>query len=423
LQADLITYKAFGEALAIGMLIGIERYRSRSEGERKSSGVRTFTVIALLGVTTALVGDSLMTAVCFAGLMMFLGVGYWRESEVSLGLTTETAALLTFWLGYLTLSHEVVAVGTAIVLVAVLAHKETLHGFVKGQLSEAEFYDTLKFLLVVFVVYPLLPSTYVTEHELIRPSQVWLLVIILSTISWSGYVLVRIFGSKRGLQLNALMGGLVSTTAVTVTLAQRAAKAPEASRLFGVTAVMANAVQAPRLLVLIWVVDPKLAGLMAIPLLLMFVVGLVGSMVLGHLRKVWNEEPDLEVLLDNPYRFWPALKFALLIMGVIVGSKLAQQALGDSAIFGVSAIAGLADVSAIAISMADMSAEGLLSIEAGAIAIVIGLIANAVMKVGLAVASGSRAVAFWLAGGMLTMLLAVAGSLLALRPDLLLLGS
>jgi len=307
-------------------------------------------------------------------------------------------------------------VGTAIVLVALLAHKQTLHSFVKGQLSETEFYDTLKFLLVVFVVYPLLPTDYLTTYEVIRPSQLWLLVIILSTISWSGYVLMRVLGSKRGLQVNALMGGLVSTTAITISLAQQAARAPEAARLFGVTAVMANAVQAPRLLFLIWVVDTKLAAFMAVPLLAMLGAGLLGSWLMG-IRG--GEEPGVDLLQGNPYRFWPAMKFALLLMGVIAMSKLAQRMLGDAAIFGVSAVAGLADVSAIAISMADMSAVGLLSVEKCAIAIVIALFANAVMKVGLALASGSRTVAFWLAGGMLSMLAAVAGSLLALHPHLL----
>ncbi len=400
------------------MLVGIERYKSRAEGERKSAGVRTFTVISLLGITTAVLGNPLLTALSFGSLVVFLGLGYWRESEVSLGLTTETAALLTFWLGYLTMTQEVLAVGTAIVLVAVLAHKETLHGFVKGQLSEVEFYDTLKFLLVVFVVYPLLPSDYLTSYELIRPSQLWLLVIILSTISWSGYVLMRLLGSKRGLQINALMGGLVSTTAITVSLAQRASRAPEAARFFGVTAVMANAVQAPRLLFLMWVVDQKLAAMMAVPMLAMLAAGMVGGLIVGHLRKVWQDQPDLEVLLDNPYRFWPALKFAVLLMGVIAMSKFAQHVLGDTAIYGVSAVAGLADVSAIAISMADMSAVGLLPVEMGAIAVVIALAANAVMKVSLAWVSGSRAVAFWLAGGLATMVLAAAGSLWLLHPNL-----
>jgi uncharacterized membrane protein (DUF4010 family) len=419
LSADLSIYRAFGEALAIGLLVGIERYKSRSEGEQKSAGVRTFTVIALLGVTTSVLGNPMLAAVSFAGLLVFLGLGYWRESEKSLGLTTETSALLTFWLGYLTLTHEALAVGTAIVLVAVLAHKQTLHGFVKGQLSETEFYDTLKFLLVVFVVYPLLPEGYLTDYELIRPSQLWLLVIILSTISWSGYVLMRMLGRQRGIQVSALMGGLVSTTAITVTLAQRAARAPEAARFFGVTAVMANSVQAPRLLVLMWVVDPALAAFMALPLIAMLATGIVGSFLIGHLGKVWAEEPDLEVLMDNPYRFWPALKFALLIMAVLIASKVAQQALGDTVIYGVSAIAGLADVSAIAISMADMSAERLISLEMGAISVVIALAANAVMKIGLAVASGSRAVAFWLAGGLATMVFAAAATLWALHPAIL----
>lgn len=104
-----------------------------------------------------------------------------------------------------------------------------------------------------------------------------MLIILVSTISYSGYVLIRILGSKRGIQVNALVGGLVSTMAVTMSLAEWARKAPEASRLFGMTGVMANAVQFPRLLVLIWVVDQELALFLTVPLIGMFVVGLLGG--------------------------------------------------------------------------------------------------------------------------------------------------
>lgn len=409
---DIALFKTLGEALAIGLLIGVERYKSRGPDEKKSAGMRTFTVVALLGAICALLDVPEFTLITFGALLTLFGIGYWRESNQSLGLTTEITALLTFWFGYLVRSHETLIISAAIVLVILLASKDVLHEFVRGKVTETEFYDTLKFLAVVFVIFPLLPNRYVGPLEFFNPTQLWMLVILVSTISYSGYVLVRILGSRRGTQVNAIVGGLVSTMAVTMSLAERARKAPEASRLLGATGVMANAVQFPRLLVLIWVVDAQLAQLLAVPLMGMFVVGLLGAWMLGRARRVWAEEPPAELLLQNPYSFLPALKFALLFLVVFFVTKLATLWLGEQGILLVSAIAGLADVSAISVSIADLSQQGTTSLPGAMLAIFIAVTVNALMKWILALVNGNRELAFWLGGGFLTML--VTGVVLAL---------
>lgn len=404
MSADLETFKFFGEAAAIGLLVGIERYKSRAADERKSAGVRTFTVVALLGAVCALLDVPTFTAMTFGALLVLLGLGYYRESVEHLGLTTEIAGLLTFWLGFLVESHETLAIGTAIVLVTLLAHKKGLHDFVKGNVSELELYDTLKFLLVVFVVLPLLPNRSLGPYEFFNPARVWLLVIVVSTISYSGYVLLRVLGGSRGLHVNALVGGLVSTTAVTASLSERAHRAPELSRLLGVTSVMANAVQFPRLLVLIWIVDRELALYMALPLLGMFAVGLAGAWLLGWLRGVWTEQPPLEVLLQNPYSFWPALSFALLLVGVLLFARLAGAWLGEPGVYLASLVAGLADASAISLSVADMAYDGTLTVFGASTAVFLAVTANALFKWVLSLVKGNRTMALWMGGGFVTML-------------------
>ena len=409
---DISLFKTLGEALAIGLLIGVERYKSRSPDDKKSAGMRTFPVIALLGALCAIMDVRSFTLASLGALLVLLGVGYYRKSTQSMGITTEITALVTFWFGYLVKTHEILMISAAIVLVILLASKNVLHEFVKGKVSEIEFYDTLKFLAVVFVIFPLLPNRNIGPYEFFNPSQIWMLVILVSTISYSGYVLIRLLGSKRGIQVNALIGGLVSTMAVTMSLAERVRKAPEASRLFGVTGVMANAVQFPRLLVLIWVVDQQLALFLAIPLMGMFMVGLVGAWGLGRLRKVWSEEPPAELLLQNPYSFGPAIKFALLFVVVFFVTKLATVWLGEQGIYLASGIAGLADVSAISLSVADLSHNGSVSVPAASVAIFIAMTVNALMKWVLARVNGNRELAFWLGGGFLTML--ATGVILAL---------
>lgn len=401
---DYESFRAFGEAAAIGLLIGVERYKNRAADEKQPAGVRTFTIISLLGAACALLGQPMFTSITFAGLLLLFCIGYFREANDSLGLTTEFAALLTFWLGYLVRGHETLAISTGIVVVILLASKKALHGFVRGRISALEFYDTLKFLAVVFVVFPLLPDRSIGPYELFNPTQIWTLVIVVSSISYLGYILIRALGSERGLMLGSILGGLVSTTAVTMSLAQRARTSPELSRICGVTAVMANAVQFPRLLALIAVVDQELARLMAVPLLSMCAVGMGGAWILGRVQGVWKQHQPAEVALANPYSFWPALKFALLFVGVFALAQLGKIWLGDQGIYLVSAISGLADASAISLSVADMVHRDTLPAAAAATAVLIAVSANAILKEGLAIWAGTRSLAFWLGGGLLTML-------------------
>jgi len=404
MSEDSVLFRTLGEALAIGLLIGVERYKSRSPDERRSAGMRTFTIIALLGAICALLDVVGFTLITFSALLILLGLGYWRESTQSLGMTTEITALVTFWLGYLVKSHETLTISAAIVLVILLASKHGLHQFIKGKVSEIEFYDTLKFLAVVFVIFPLLPNRDIGPYAFFNPTQIWMLVILVSTISYSGYVLIRVLGSKRGIQVNALIGGLISTMAVTMSFAERAREAPEASRQFGVTAVMANAVQFPRLLILIWVVDQRLALFLAVPLMGMFLVGLLGAWLMGRSRKVWGDGSTAEMLHQNPYSFWPALKFAFLFVVVFFLMKVATVWLGEQGLYLVSAIAGLADASAITLSVADMTHGGSVSLIAGSVAILIAVSVNALMKWAVALVNGNREIAYWLGGGFLTML-------------------
>jgi len=411
---DLALAKVFGKALAIGLFIGVERYKSRKPGDAKSAGVRTFPVVALLGAVAALLGETLFTSLIFAALVVMMAIGYHRQTERSLGLTTELTALLTFWLGFLVATHETLVIAVAIVVVILLASKDALHGFVRGSITEVEFYDTLKFLAVVFVVFPLLPNEPIGPDGLFNPTQAWFLVILVSTISYSGYLLVRVLGPRRGLQVGSLVGGLVSTVAVTVSLADRAREAPESSRLLGATAVMANAVQYPRLLVLVWAVQPSLAQELAIPFLAATIVGIVGPLLVERVQRGDDADPESPLTLANPYSFWPAFKFALLFVAVLAGAHFAEQWLGAQGVWLVSAAAGLADASAISLSVAELVRSGGLSLDVAAWAVVIAVSTNALVKSTLAMTHGTRSLALWLAAGLGAMLAVAAGLLVAL---------
>ncbi len=412
--AEMADFRAVGEALAIGLLIGGERYRTRKEGEKSFAGMRTFALFAVLGALSAVSGEALFAVVSFAGVVVMLALGYAREEGDSIGGTTEVAALVTFWLGWLVADHEALALATAVALVVVLASKELLHRFVAERVSDVEFLDTLKFLVVVLVVWPLLPDRGFGPYEAVNPAQIWGLVILVSSIGYVGYILTRALGGSRGLQVSALVGGLVSTTAVTMSLAQRAKEAPELARFLGVTGVLANSVQLPRLLVLVWVVDHALAEVLWLPLTGGFLAAVAGVALLAG-RSGADEVPN--AVLANPYSFLPALKFGLLLAAVFVASQVAGALFGESGVYGTAAVAGLADASAISLSVAAMVGEGILNARAAAWAVLIAVAVNAAVKCGLAASHGGRELGAWLAGGFVTMV-GVAGVLLWLGVQL-----
>ncbi len=398
---ELVILKLFGEALALGLLVGAERYRGREPGEQKSAGVRTFAIFCLLGAICGLIDITALTAVTFTAFAALLLAGYWRSPADSLGLTTEFAALLVFWIGYLLNRHEVAAVSLGVVLTIFLASKRTLHQLVRDQISEAEFDATLKFLAVVLVIYPILPDREFGPYGFFNPSQVWGFVILVSTISYGGYFLVRWLGDRRGLMLSSLAGGIVSTTAVTLSLADRARQVPQASRLLGVIAVLANAIQGPRLLLLVWIANRDLALALAGPLIGMALAGFGGSWLLSRRLK---SQVEVELPLQNPYSLRPALKFGLFFVGILLLVKAASFSFGDQGILLASAIGGLGSTSAVALSVSKLLSQESLSPLIATESVLAAIAAGTVSKWVLSLLNGTRQMAFWLGGGLLTML-------------------
>jgi uncharacterized membrane protein (DUF4010 family) len=400
----LESFKIFGEALAIGLLIGSERYRDLEEGRHRTAGVRTYPIIALLGAAAALVNLPAFTVSTFLAVSVLMVVGYIRDPRGGFGLTTEMAALFTFWLGYLLRDFEFLAISSSIVLVILLTSKKVMHEFVRHRVSEREFLDTLKFLAVVFVVLPLLPNRYIGPLHFFNPTQVWMLIILVSGISYAGYILVRVFGNQRGLLITSVLGGIVSTTAVTLSLAERARETLGLSRICAVAGVLANSIQFPRMLFLVWLVDRQLGRALVLPLGLMLLVGLIGSLIVWWASSGSRNTLPVAPVLENPFSLKPTLKFGVLFVLVFFVSKAATTWFGDQGIYVVSALAGLGGVSAIGLSLADLVRGGSVTVQVAAVGVLIALIANAAVKWILAFANGTRQLALWLAAGFIGML-------------------
>jgi uncharacterized membrane protein (DUF4010 family) len=392
-ELDLTTVLNFAIALAIGALAGTEREkRKESEGEPTIGGLRTFTLIALCGAVSAwlsrgpgvpwifVVAFLIVGGIVFAGYI--LGA---RVRENSLGLTTEVSALAVFLLAGMTIfGHREIAVGLGIVTAAMLAYKQPLHGLVE-RIGWDDLYAGLRLLIATFIVLPLLPDRTIDPLGAINPYKIWLLVILIASLSLAGYVATRWIGEHRGTILTGLTGGLVSSTAVTLSFARQGRSGAGATAL-ATGILVAWTVMFARVIVELLVVAPRLVPAVLVPLGAMAVVTLGGAGLL-YVRGAAGK-PAQQVALRNPFSLTAAAKFAAFFTLVLVAVKLAEKYLPAAGFYPVAALAGLTDVDAITLSMAGFVREGG-DVGTASTAIAIATITNTLAKGGMVAVLGA----------------------------------
>ncbi len=377
----------FVEALLIGALIGAQRETQKEEGQ---PGLRDFVLIAIAGGVCGLLEEPWLTGSCLVAIVVLLTVYYLRVPERS-GITTEMAAVATFVLCVLTATPGNpaggrLAVGAAIVVVASLEAKRSLHRFVRETITETEFNDTIRFLAIIFIIYPLLPEGAVGPNEVIEPRQVWTFVILVSSISYVGYFFQKFLGQQRGLLLTSILGGLASTTAATLAFSREVRERPEALRTYWSAAVLANAIQFPRIVLILSLVNVEVAQRASIVLLIMTALGLLLGRLLYPGAAPPGEEKRAEV--GNPFRLGPALKFGALFAAIVVASKLAAERFGGEGFFWAAALGGTIDADAVTVSAASLQASGEVEAATAVSGILLALFMNAVLKSGLAAYAG-----------------------------------
>jgi uncharacterized membrane protein (DUF4010 family) len=398
LMADAIH---FGIAVLLGALVGIEREKHRRERKAKTeqtAGLRTFILFALLGACTAWLSRVFESYwIVAAGLLItgaFVVAGYvvtTRGQKEAVGLTTEVAVIIVFVLGAIDmLGGTEIAIALAVITTAVLAYKDPMHGFVK-QLGWDDVYSGLQLLIATFVALPLLPDKPIDPWGALNPYALWLLVILISGLSLVGYALTRWLGPGKGALLTGFAGGLVASTAVTVSFAREARTNPVDTMAFASGILVAWATMFARVLVLVAVVNRTLLGPLFLPFAAMGLVA-AGAAALIYLRsdpdgKGASARDNLRVA--NPFSITSAAKFAAFFAVVLVAVKIAQDNFSDSGVYAVAALAGLTDVDAITLSMAELAKTG--SAQVAVIAIVIASLVNTAVKCGIAFVLGGPA--------------------------------
>ena len=345
-------------ALVLGGLIGLEREHAQAGKKQiQLGGVRTFPILALLGAISAFASQwmSWFFMAGFSTVSLLLIISYYYTAKEDPGMTTELSALAVFLMGAITQWGEIhLAAALAIALTALLALKRPLHEMTT-RLGEDDLYATLKFVTVTIIVLPLLPDEAYGPLSVFNPYKLGLMVVLIATIGFAGFFMIRMLGARLGIILMGLLGGLVSSTAVTLSCAEKSRQNPALSSAYALATGIACVMMFPRVLLEAFVINPALAKQLVIPIAIAAGLGIL-VIAVGVLRlKPGHEE---EVSVTNPFRLMPAVKFGLMLAAVLFLAKAAQLYLGNLGVYVASAAAGLTDVDAITLSMARLSLDG-----------------------------------------------------------------
>lgn len=385
----------FAAALGIGILVGIQRESAYDEPEgRLFAGVRTFSLISLAGFVGALASDELNSALPFLGVILVFGVLIALSYRADLvlgkpGMTTEMATVVIFAIGamcYWNLIPLAAALGVAVTLL--LSLKRQFRTFTHS-ITREDIYATLKFAVISLVILPILPNrTFgLAPLDVLNPYNIWLMIVFISGISFLGYVMIKAVGAQRGIGLTGLLGGIASSTAVTLSFTQRSRTNKKLARPFSLAIIVAWTVMFVRVMIVIFALSPELASRLLLPMSASTLAGLVYCVYLYFVQRSFEKE---DMKFSNPFDLGPAIKFGVVYALILVISKAAQVYFGDTGIYVSSFVSGLADVDAIALSMVDLTtASNSLDLTVAARAVMLAALSNTLFKGGFALTSGS----------------------------------
>ncbi len=366
-------------ALGLGFLIGLERESAGlvTKG-RVFAGVRTYSLICVFGFGCAWLFSLNIIWVLPVGLLSVSAitlVGYLAKlKEGYIGWTSEVACLLTFITGALCLLSELwVPMALGIVATFLLSEKTRLEHYVE-HLDKVEFLAVIKLLLVTLIILPILPDNEYTDFSL-NPRHIWQIVIIVSSIGFAGYLLSKKFGEKIGLWLSGLLGGIVSSTAVSVAMGRAARVAPRRGYDALRASILAGSVMYLRILILIWIIKRELVPYIWLQLVALFAIGLVIA-ITTQKADIKTDKPPVKAP-QNPFEIRPALIFAVLFVILSVVIKLIRQLYGGTGLMALAVVTGITDIDPFILSLASQATQFQNIIV---YSIILSMMSNTVMK-------------------------------------------
>ena len=378
-------------SLGIGLILGLEREYDKLKEEQGFAGIRTFPIVTILGFSLGSLTEAFtpwLLIISLGSFILFLGIIQFSK-EVALyskGLTTNLALIVTFVLGML-VSAEFYrdAVATAVIIVTLLSLK-TRFRMVISNITSEELFAFIKFSIIALLILPFLPNQTFGPNGLLNPFEIGSIIVIVSFLNFIGYFLVKFVGSKKGILLTAILGGLISSTAVAWSYASKSVESPELSKKYAAGIIIASAIMFPRLTLLAYIFNNALLTYLVLPFGILTIICLVTALLL---MKKDVKEPDTMIKLGNPLNLLNAIGFGFIY--VIIGFAVfyGDRFFGENGLFYTALIAGLADTDAITINMAKFSLSGT-DLKLASSVIIAATLSNMLVKLGITLVKGSK---------------------------------
>lgn len=404
-------------AMALGFLIGLEREYSKRvvENEEQFAGVRSYTFIALFGFLCAYLSQQygdLVFVVGLSGLIALVIATYVMSAKAgNYGITTEISGILAFTIGALVLQGEVLfAVIITVAITSLLSLKLKLHAFI-ATLTPQDIRAFIQFVIISAVILPFLPDEQMGPNGVWNPHDIWLMVILVTGISLAGYLLAKIFGATKGTLLAGVVGGLVSSTAVTLTMARRSRTDTTGPHLILAASIIgATGVLYPRILLETWVIDQELGMRMLGPII--FITAVTFGIVY-FIHSKGGEVNAVELPTKNPLNFGVSIQFAIVYMTILWLMDIVSKNQSAQGFYAASLVFGATDMDAITLSIA-RNAESI-GVMKSVIAVLLATLSNTVMKFMIVVFFGDNSLRKWVGFGFGTIFIATVLAILAMR--------
>lgn len=387
-------------AVILGFAIGMQRtmahlYKQEGKPHTYFAGSRTFALISLLGFLSGQLATVVPSVIAIVAIAVFLliGLSYIAKSFLfhKMGMTTQVTAIITYLLGlmvYLDLEEYAIFIG--VVMIVLLESKPRLQK-IERHISPDDLNATVLLLAMTFLILPILPNEMIGPYSLINPYKTWMMAVIIAAVSFIGYVAIKVLGNRRGLLLTGVFGGLISSTAISISLSKIYLTQKSFLKNFTAGIAIASTFMFIRVLFEAYVINQKVAWLLLIPFLAASLSGLIYVYVVYRSTEPLKVEVENREITKNPLQLSEAIKFGLLF-GVIYGLITLTHKYGDMGVHIISFVSGLSDVDAITLSLSQLEMDKKISLMTSVNGIVIASVTNSLVKLGIVYWIGGKTI-------------------------------
>lgn len=396
---ELLEVKELAVAIVLGFMIGLQRESSFYRHDREIfMGARSFSVISLIGyLSTKIYHLYPLVLIIISTVIGSLLLAFYLiraiKNKQNMGNTTELSALVAFIFGLLVPAHLELAVFSAVILIALLEIKPKIKS-IKEEIKSKDVKSAILFSLMTFVVLPILPDKTVDPYGLINPTHVWTMVILISGLSFIGYIFTRLIDTSKALLMMGFFGGLASSTATALTLSKKATQNKETSKSLAVAIAIACSTMFLRVVIWTFIFSREIFQVLVFPYILATLTGY--ALIYLLYLKTDKRKISEEIGFSNPLEFFEAVKMGI-VFGFIFGAlSLINNYSGDIGVYLASFFSGLSDVDAIVLSLSELFKNEEIIASTATIGILLATIANTVTKIAISFIVGNRYLGLYL---------------------------